>query len=81
MNLHDTDDYCLCDYPNCNKAAIAPNTIYDEDGEDQGIEMLCTEHHPYHPTPLPQGTVVKDAYPELEAFFDRLSRKGTQIGF
>jgi len=79
MNLHDTGD--LCDYPNCNKPAVAPYDLYDEDGEDDGTYMYCTQHHPYHPVPLQPGKVAKDAHPDLEAFFDRLSQKGTQIGF
>lgn len=79
QKLHDDGDFYLCDYPNCNKAAVAESTIYDEDGEDQGCEMLCALHHPHYSKS--KSNTSKDAYPEMEAFFDRLSRKGSHIGF
>jgi hypothetical protein len=33
-----------CDHLNCDLPATAESIIYDEDGEDQGTELLCKNH-------------------------------------
>lgn len=35
-----------CDYFGCSLKAVAEFPILDDDGEDQGAEMLCAKHHP-----------------------------------
>lgn len=37
----------LCDVPGCRKPARHEQIIFDEDGEDQGREMLCNSHYNY----------------------------------
>jgi hypothetical protein len=46
IHLQDAGDYVTCDFPNCKNHAVTEAVIYDDDGEDQGRELLCKDHAP-----------------------------------